>query len=306
MPRPSPTSRPPYTSHPLYALRRATIITSIVAFFLNIFAIGALIDYDKYNIPPFLFSIALHFLSSAFILHDLLTYTPPTSAPAVPAPPREDQGQTWPSYRLLVIDFLLALSFTWLFFAVFGAIMNGRSSYYYGRGAETIEAYANLANLVAGILHAVAFWKELIARKQNAWRAEVDLEARICTNCAGACEDVGRGEDARLEGGAEGVRESGPARPSFLARLGKGRAVLPGWAQGGQERGEGEARGSVAGVSVQEPLLDTPDESHVGGLDFQGYGTLEQSVESVASAPSAPETVVKKVEKGKKRLVDIN
>jgi hypothetical protein len=94
----------------------------------------------------------------------------------------------------------------------------------------------------------------------------------------------------------------------------KGRMRLPKWAVGlrskmdvggkgaESENGDVVAGPSGGGATDIEPLLATPDESstEVGGPPTSpGYGTLDRSVESV------PETVVRKKDKGKRRLVDV-
>jgi len=200
----------------------------------------------------------------------------------------------------------------------FGIIAGPRS--YYGSGAETFEAYANLANFVASFAHARAFWKELIARKRAAWereRAGDDVEARVCVGCGTVAGVRLEGEaEARGGPGHEEEEEVGMGEGGVHEAVNppeKGKTRLPKWATELRSKlgtnskdADGENDAAIDGPTATEPLLATPDESsaEIGGPSTSpsNYGTLDQSVESVRSVP---ETVVRKKDKGKKRLVDV-
>jgi hypothetical protein len=312
----------PYKDHPLYKLRAKSVITSIIGFVLNFIAIIALIDSGTYQIPPFLFSLIFLFISFIFVLHDLITYaaakaaalvsrsdlptvTLPTTNHALTTPGRdneltipirraEDKPQ-WPTRRLLVIDFILAFVFQFLFWVEFGTIV-GTSHYYYSGGSETFESYSNLTNLAASILHGVAFWKELMARKKRSWQRSLD--ATPCSNCGHlnnpASDPNAPATTANVPCEHTDI-ERGQSSTSLLESFEQVKATLPKWAKasmGGERDIENDA---------EAPLLITPDESttEVGGPS-SGYGTLDQSVGSI------PETIVKKKGKGKKRMVEVD
>lgn len=319
----------PYKDHPLYKLRLATIITAVVGLILNFIAIGIVVNSNNYGIPPFVPSSILLCISFIFVNHDVFSYAlertthiatqsirqatlnsgsiPPNLLRPVPAP--DDPKPDWPSKRLVVTDLILAIIFQILFWIEFFAIIFMGHSYYYQGGPETWEAYANLANFVASILHAIAFWKELMARKHSSWQRR--LEAHPCDNCGHvnlAPHEPYTAPSATRDTVGPNEGEPGPSCLSNLGGIGKNKIILPKWARGPnavQYANDEERTIGVDGVDRRddEPLLVTPDEStvEVGGPSGsgQGYGTLDQSVERI------PETVVKKKEKGKKRVVEV-
>ncbi|KAF2796590.1 hypothetical protein K505DRAFT_323169, partial [Melanomma pulvis-pyrius CBS 109.77] len=314
----------PYKSHPLYRLKLNTIISDVAGLLLNIVAIASLASYNSWNIPIFLTSVVFLFISFTFCVHDLVTYaiskaafpsditTNPLPTPATfRATTRlSDETPEWPCKRLVITDLVLALIFQWLFWAEFFAIIyNGHRSYY-SDGAETFEAYANLTNVIASILHGVAFWKELMARKHAAWKK--DLEVRECDNCGHFVKAKDENVANTLPNDVLDCNrvEAGPSQPSILERFGKGEVTMPKWAKWSNvgkftDDVNRDRESGVMGPSAEVALLATPEDSgtEVGGPSrSRSYGTLGQSVESVESVP---ETVVKKKEKGKKRLVDV-
>jgi hypothetical protein len=177
----------------------------------------------------------------------------------------------------------------------------------------------------------VSFWKEVIVRKRTAWEREresaldVDVEGRACVGC-GFVAGVPQEREAEAERTAGGEDEVGTGEGTGEGEVheagdspGKSRIRFPKWATGLRSKPDteskdvdGENEAAVAGpnsnidATATEPLLATPDESstEVGGPSTSppSYGTLDQSVESV---PSVPETVVRKKDKGKKKLVDV-
>ncbi|ORY01055.1 hypothetical protein BCR34DRAFT_101316 [Clohesyomyces aquaticus] len=307
----------PYKSHPLYRLRITTVWTNIIGAFLNLLALGSLTYYSDTG-APFVISLILQFISCAFCLHDLIYYAATqlslrrvqaTDDPTSPPAPK------WPSKRLLIGDALLAIALQWLFWIAFITIASGyRSSY--GNERVVAQAYANLANLALSVMHAVAFWKELMARKKEQWRQEVNVEGIPCGDCGGVVRMVGE-RDGELD-----VEAEAPIRTPLLSRLGGGKITLPKWARGPKAarytdidedddrdvENEAGMESAERDLREDERLLDTPDESTsgtaigAGGPSSLGYGTMGQSVDSVSSVS---ETVVKKVDKGKKRVVAV-
>lgn len=291
----------PYTSHPLYKLRRTTLLTAILGFILNLLAIASLTYTNSGRIPIFLFSLFLLAVSFSFVLHDLFSYAARHTSGPIASPPRpldSSDQPSWPSRRLILTDLVLAILFLWLFWGAFFEI--ARSCYScYGR-SETLEAYANLANLALCMEHAVAFWKEMLARKKAAWRR--DLEARPCQNCGHVDQVAERDAVGPLPDAEPEVVEAGPSKPSLFERFGGGKVALPRWATG-MGAGKGGVGDGEADDGAQEPLLVTPDESSTEVPTESQYGALEQSVQSVGSVP---ETVVKKKDKGKKRVIEVD
>ncbi|PVH99920.1 hypothetical protein DM02DRAFT_412868 [Periconia macrospinosa] len=332
------------TQHPLYKLRRITLITAVLGIALSLFAIAILSTYDGSQIPPFLLAIALLFVSLVVVFIDLHTYAsrqqsasphtqppssrqnpqhrtsssnhvddPSTRATATTISSSPSPPSTWPTKALLITDFVLALLLLWLFWGTFALVVSGgRPWNYYSGGAETFEAYANLANLVASVCHGVAFWKEVVARKRAAWERERgDVEAGwVCAGCGG-----GRPGEGVADGDVEDVHDGNGEEEDGKVH-GFGAMRFPRWATGLGGKGIGDAKseavvgggneGGSGEAAAAEPLLGTPDESgteiEAPSASSVGYGTLERSVESVGSVP---ETVVRKKNKGKKRLVDV-
>ncbi|KAF2650992.1 hypothetical protein K491DRAFT_720259 [Lophiostoma macrostomum CBS 122681] len=238
--------------------------------------------------------------------------TPVPSHGSRPAGPSSTSNEDvdWPSKRLIIADLVLAIVFQWLFWALFFYILNAYHRYF-TNGAEMFEAYANLSNIVAGLLHAVAAWKEIMARKKQNWRREYerDMTSRTCGNYGVSVGDLDADVDARDEPEAPDLlgdeqETTAEAGPSFLERFGKGKVVLPRCARGPDYvDGDIEKQAADAKDDAIAPLLVTPDDSsstEVAGPS--GYGTLSQSVESLNRAA---ETMVKKKDKGKKRIVDV-
>ncbi|KAF2269115.1 hypothetical protein CC78DRAFT_564868 [Lojkania enalia] len=305
-------NRLPYQSHPLYKLRLTMIFAVLAGFVFNLITIS---NSSYTGTGPFIISLILLFLSLVLVLYDIFTWainkglalvirtslslppTPPhtnmninrTSLPPLAATSQlgypKDNGYKWPSTKLVVLDFILAVFLQWLFWAEFAYLP---FSGYYSE-SKILGAYADLANLVVSVLHAVVWWKEVMARKKQAWRKEVEVgEGTPCERCGYICEGMEQdGEEDKSSGGHEGA--------SVLESLTKGKVILPKWARDPDVRD----MESETGKGNVESLLVTPEESctEIGGPS--GYGTLEKSVCSV------PETVVKKKEKGKKRLVEV-
>lgn len=312
----------PYSDHPLYKLRVKSVITAIIGFILGFIVLAGFSSYYSYGIPSLFFSIVFLFISFIFVLHDLISYAAAKAAalisrsdlPIVTLPTehhipaataarnsehsiplrRRDNKPAWPTRRLLIIDFILAFIFQFLFWVGLGS---SAGSYRYGYGV--FEAYANLTNMAASILHGVAFWKVLMVRKKRVWLR--NLEPKPCGNC-GHLNNVAQEPSTTASATDASTRhthtENDPPSSNILESFEKVKAALPKWPKtsvGGERDVENDAAEAAA------PLLVTPDESttEVGGPS-SGYGTLDQSVGSI------PETLVKKKSKGKKRMVEVD
>ncbi|KAF2739582.1 hypothetical protein EJ04DRAFT_335520 [Polyplosphaeria fusca] len=308
----------PYKSHPLYKIRLATIVVDLIGLAFNLLSVAAG-DYYYSTPAPFIFALIFLFLSLSFVVWDLVTWavhktsscaaTLPAPATSVLAPSQvqlnDGDKYKWPSKRLLVIDIVLAVLLQWLFWA---ALVTITSSYNNRYGSETIQSYGNLANLVASILHAIAFWKELIARKQEGWlrRLSLSLAARPCDECGHVNTITEEDLDNTVK--RHGKQTNARVDPSLS------KTILAKWARSldaqkladDVERSLANATRAVSEAEddaneAATPLLVTPEESGTEvGESSKGYGTLSESVSSV------PETVVRKKDKGKKRLVEVD
>jgi hypothetical protein len=140
-------NRVPYDSHPLYNLRRNTLIAAALGAFLDIIIIlglsGSYGGLDR--LPFFVISTVLLGGSIAIDSYDLVTYG--TRAAVISAQTNaNDTGltslthskPTWPSKTLLVWDFIFAIILQWMFWCAFFDIIRG--GYYRYGGSETLEA----------------------------------------------------------------------------------------------------------------------------------------------------------------------
>jgi hypothetical protein len=140
-------NRVPYDSHPLYSLRRNTLIAAALGAFLDIITIiglsGSYRALDR--LPLFVISTVLLGGSIAFVAYDLVTYA--TRAAVISArTSANDTGLTsiihskpaWPSKALLVWDFIYAIILQWMFWGTFFDII--RNGYYQYGSSETLEA----------------------------------------------------------------------------------------------------------------------------------------------------------------------
>lgn len=301
MPRTPRSGELPYREHPLYGIRIATIIAAVIGFFLNaIVLLATIVDRSGTDVGPFfIFSVFFLFISFCVVLNDLIKYAAAKATSVLPqtAPHATSEGPDWPSKRLVITDFILAIIFQWLSWAEFFGIVS--YSYYnrYNTGLETWEAYANLVNFVVSILHAIAFWKELIARKKIAWQK--DLDVTPCENCGHSQSSTNPTPPQATGGVPEPSQCCEHAKSVADAQSQRSRITIPKWVKDGSVVFNSDERDVEVGPSVQQPLLVTPEESltEVG----TGYGTLAQSVDSITSIP---ETVVKKKDKGKKRVIE--
>ena len=134
-----------------------------------------------------------------------------------------------------------------------------------------------------------------------------DVEGRPCAGCGLISGAGGRREGD--EGGGEGAADIPvPGMIDFPKWASELRSKLARDSKGAEADVEAAVAGPSNGVEPRatEPLLATPDESNteIGGPSTSphGYGTLDQSV---GSADSVLESVVRQKHKGKKRLVDV-
>lgn len=305
---------PKFKSHPIWPIRLGTLITSAIGVILCLICLPAT---REYNLGPFIWSVILFLASIFYCLYDLITWSLSSSSIQTPLSasntrqsqtlPRPTQSprsgeqcrdtKQWPRLALLIWDAVFALLFQWTFWLDLAATGSGYS--YYSPVPVIFQAWGALAVFVCSVLHAIAFWKELMARQKQRWeKRRVGAPCQRCGFVNG--EEVEDGGERDEAGGGEAVggSESPAAVVDALNRSIKDR--LPRWMKGANVKpGGGEAdveAGEGTGES-EEDLLITPQET--GESAQKSYGGLEN--EGEASLPAPEECVVKK--KGKSRIV---
>jgi hypothetical protein len=279
------SSQLPYKSHPIYQLRRITIWIVLIGLFLQLFAIPA----QSWTEQELTWVAILLAASLAYIIYDLVTWAHEkagvnplcqqnTSHKSVEV--NEPSEHSWPRPLLLVADALLALVLQWIFWYAVVVISNG-SSDHYNNGPELLQAYACLPAFFASILHAVAFWKELMARKKAEWLRE--LPPKPCTQC-----------------GFVSINDAPQEHVHDAASQEQTRDTLPRWAQAFNNKSrnsQSDVENGLAGSSDggEQNLLITPSISDE--CTIKGYGTLSQSVQSLNGEC---EEVIKKKKKNKR------
>lgn len=205
----------------------------------------------------------------------------------------------WPRLALVIIDAILAA----LLFLSYITSLGAMNIPYGWRppGLIFITVYAGMAVLVAAVLHAICFWKELMARRQQKWLRQLARGRGItCARCgdrvtpttapavlvATPTEDGSEADPATV---VRGMSDSVKRRLAELLRrgsagLGTGTTKLDG--------GDGEDQ-----QTEEDSLLATPEGSSASTT--MGYGGVEDGGEAL-SAPE--ERIVKKKCKG--RLID--
>ena len=152
MPRPV-HRRIPYDSHPLYALRRNTLIAATTGVFLhsNVILYISQSYRGQERLPLFVVSAFLLAASIAFVSYDLVTYAT-REAVSLASHPSTDAGvesaiplaataeeRPWPSKARVICDFVMAVVLLWLFVVAVAEISSARFYDWYGR-SETVEA----------------------------------------------------------------------------------------------------------------------------------------------------------------------
>lgn len=123
----APPTNLPYTSHPIFHLRKLSLIVACLgAFSCFVFA-------DPYGGPIFLILVFLLIVSIFFVLCDLTAY-------ALKKAQNPDQDPEWPRIVFMVGDVCLAVLLQFAFWVAISALETG--GYYYG--SKTFPAYAAL------------------------------------------------------------------------------------------------------------------------------------------------------------------
>lgn len=271
----------PCKSHPIYALRRLTLWSSFIGLIM------ALVSVD--------FMAILYVCSAFFIWYDLMTWAvekaklistngrcPNESCPHQRhVNPTDDGGNKdpkWPRKFLLVMDAILAIVLQFGFWIGMGTLTDR----YYYRPVEPVifSAYALLPALISSILHAKAFWKELMARKEEEW-----CQNRPSKPCA-AC-------------GYIPPTEVSPESRHTTSPHDGGEDALPRWAQAFNKKSRGRQNDIETGlggssIDSEEGVLIAPTPERSDDNTLKGYGTLSQSVQSLNADA---EKIVKKKSK---------
>lgn len=121
----------PFKSHPLFPLRKKTIIVALLGLILSAASSGSYYE-------PVGFSMLLLFFSILFCLADLVAYARKKAS-------NPDEDPKWPDTKFMVCDVLLAV----LLFGTFWSCITVLDySWYYTPMQNVLEAYGALAVLV--------------------------------------------------------------------------------------------------------------------------------------------------------------
>ena len=303
----------PYKEHPLYHLRRATIIAAVISGILDLF----ITIYGPWAISIFLLPC-----SALFVIYDLITWAvekkkvallnayakyqriignlPPPGCSIAGCERGESQqpfrdvegvcercdslagnaeGDTEGDREVHWPRILLIVAdgiFAILFQFLFWVciVSAANSGWRYGpQGRLIVQSYAALGSFVMSVLHVVAFWKELIAKLHARWREEERRRVRTHTDTP---------VDIPIQDVDTTNRKSGATANKWrMFRFDKQqRSSKP-----KQQDVDVEA---VAGCGTNEEELlinPTPEESVQGSS--QDYGVIDANIQSPESEPEA-------------------
>jgi len=166
----------------LFRLRRRTICVDIVGIVLR--AIAAVGSYTSEEYLEWMILILL--LSVGICVWDLCSYaiSKVTLGPSVTVSdePTGTEDPPWPHLHFVVFDAIFAVMLFMTFWAVLITVANF-SSYWYGNRPVILQAYAVLAVLITSLLHAVSWWKELMARQRSKWIMQLHEAGLKCGTC---------------------------------------------------------------------------------------------------------------------------
>ena len=312
----------PYKEHPLYHLRRATIITAVISGILDLFVIR----YGPWGISFFLLPC-----SALFVIYDLITWAvekkkavllnayakyqriignlPPPGRSSTGCERGEGQqpfqdvedvcercesltgnaeGDTEEDRevhwpRMLLLVVDGILAILFQFVFWVSIVSIASVGWRYGPyGQLIVVSYAALGNFVMSLLHVVAFWKELIAKLHARWREEERKRARTHTDTP--ADIPGQGVDTRNRKGGATANKWRMFRFDKRQRSSKAK-----------EQDVDVEAGAGCGTNEEELLINpTPEESIQGSS--HDYGVIDANI---LPAESEPEAWVKKT-KGKR------
>ena len=158
----------PYSSHPIFTLRRALLITGVISIILSL--VSALCDI--YEPGLWIWHLVISLASLALCLSDLFTW-----AVAKAADP--DNDPPWPLKKYMLGDIVLGVVFSLTYVVEFGVLARP-----WGYNSSPFPPYASITALASAILHVVCFWKALMRWKKAIWLAEVRRGGYQCIDCA--------------------------------------------------------------------------------------------------------------------------
>jgi hypothetical protein len=189
---------PIWTQHPLWLLRRRSLIAIAIGVVLNVLALVGLSSGYSYFLDLLQISfsaVLLEFIDSLFILWDLVYYTrgrvavlqkaftkkehanlrQTTDTVAYEAVERDAQDEPdyndepeakfeWPDRRTMILDLVFFVSFLGLFWSAFVRSFGGAQ--HYGPAGEgfIFMVYGNIPALFLLGLHWKAFWRQLVRK----------------------------------------------------------------------------------------------------------------------------------------------
>lgn len=307
--RAEPSTRLPYKSHPLYRLRRLTLYLLLLSAFL-----AFVVSLHDYRYPGYGGTFMLFVGSGLFILYDLISWAiekvrldvqngtfgciqhePIPQSCNIPAADRQTgddehpKEPVWPRKRLLAGDVFFAICFLFPAAALFADAVT-RPGYYYNSAESVFKGYIALCLFILSILHAVAWWKELMALKKGRLLRSLLVKPRHCQHCGHS--DTGSSPSGGLFGSRAPVAEPKLSKTSY---------PIPGQAHlstNSRDIGLGCDLEAGEGVSEASLLVTTPDEGP-SGTTVRGYGSMGNSVQDLNS--EVEELIVKK---GKRRALE--
>ncbi|KAK5689323.1 hypothetical protein LTR17_026340 [Elasticomyces elasticus] len=270
----------PFSTHPLYNIRRANIIIALVALLFCLFS-----PQPWWYSDPFQFEACILLVSLIFLAADLCCYAEKKKRDPERDPP-------WPSRKVMLGDAALAVVLLGAFMAAVSAAANS-----YGSAGRVVGAYTALGALVCSVSHAYSFWKELGACYKAKWLASIRIAPQPCARCG--YSEIPTECPCRVH--CTHPHLAGPMPPNSFFYSGSSATPVRRATASASER-------TVIAMTPDSPSLDsTMEEGLLIGSDLgTGYGsiveperepTLEQPEETIVSSSSSKA-------KGKKKVVD--
>ncbi|KAK0250935.1 hypothetical protein LTS09_014005 [Friedmanniomyces endolithicus] len=277
----------PFNTHPLYTLRKATILSATVGV---IFSLGATSPYgsDAFQVEIFLVLVSLVFSAADVYYYAKFKKENP------------DQDPPWPTTKWMLADGVLAVLLLLDFAA---GLWMAQLDWSYRRNGMILPAYAALAAFFCSVFHAYCLYKQVVARYKARWLASIHIIPQPCARCGYSELPTAAVLPRAFHPVPQPATDSLP--PNNFVYAGHSAALVP--------------PGPASRMQTVRPAVSTPsspdadsamEEGLLIGSEFgTGYGsistpepehahdvTLEQPAEVVVGSSSKP--------KGKKKAVD--
>ncbi|KAK0314628.1 hypothetical protein LTR01_001452 [Friedmanniomyces endolithicus] len=277
----------PFNTHPLYTLRKATILSATVGV---IFSLGATSPYgsDAFQVEIFLVLVSLVFSAADVYCYAKFKKENP------------DQDPPWPTTKWMLGDGVLAVLLLLDFAA---GLWMAQLDWSYRRNGMILPAYAALAAFFCSVFHAYCLYKQVVARYKARWLASIHIIPQPCARCGYSELPTAAVLPRAFHPVPQPATDSLP--PNNFVYAGHSAALVP--------------PGPASRMQTVRPAVSTPsspdadsamEEGLLIGSEFgTGYGsistpepdhahdvTLEQPAEVVVGSSSKP--------KGKKKAVD--